>query len=619
MTALTFRLGALGAVAFMGLAGCDNDGSGDSPPATATRTATAVVVATTTPTRTPTLASTATRTHTPPPTSTQPVPTATTEPTVIPTSTPTLAATETPTEPPATPTVAATETPTQPEPTPTATATATPTEPEPTPTPTPTSGFSEQLSPGDLVVRAAFDEEMVAFRVSWGSHAKTLPTGQASAGQVYPGHFHDLLRHDGTKFDQLPSATRLQEDRVSFMIEDPGRPADGFGAAGCYMACHADMKSGADHHVIEPSTFLDHIHWRGGRSGPMGYAEDAWVSPTGRERDAAGTPPSAWLRAAGDRLREDQGALSNTQHPLAEGMPRFVFNKGKSLPDSFAVPHFFIADLDGALVTDPWVELPQIHDLTDNRSLLVVFQDRGFDPIDKVNAVDVGYLVYVAAGGTLHLPAHLQTAGTPAFLTWTSFWEADLGIAANPSERAAAAAAEDMLTEIHTEWDVESGRQALVTRSVGFVYDSDQHDVTTLRRFDTDQGTWIVTLFRKLSTERINDTDLTGLKSGSSYSLAFALHDVGGGANSHHISFPYKLGSGSENDIQANQVVDVASTDWSVIPAFATRVFQPGGQVTLDELKNPDLHPGASRVGTRPCQNCHEPDEIADLLGTSSR
>ena len=580
------KAGVLGLVFLVGLAGCDDDSSGGPAPATATSTATAIIVATATHTQVPTLA--ATDTATLPPTPTLTPPTATTEPTVIATATPTSE-----------PTVAPTETPTEPE-------------------PTPTSGFSEQLSPGDLVVRAAFDEDTVAFRVSWGSHAKTVPAGLASTGQVYPGHFHDLLRHDGTKFDRLPSATRLQEDRVSFMIEDPARPTAGFAAAGCYMACHADLKSGADHHVIESSTFLDHIHWRGARSGPMGYAEDAWVSPAGRERDAAETPPSAWIRAAGDRLREDQSALANTQHDLAEGLPRFVFNRGKSLPGGFVIPRFFLAKTDGRLVTDPWAELPQIQDLTENRSLLVVFQDREFDPIDKVNAVDVGYLVYIAAGGTLHLPAHLQATGTPEFLTWASFWGEELGIAANPNDPSASAAAGQMLTDIHAEWDVESERQALVTRSVGFIYDSDQHDVATTRRFDADQGTWIVTLFRKLSTESLNDTDLAGLRTGSSYNLAFALHDVGDGANSHHISFAYKLGAGAAADIRANQVSDVTSVDWSGIPAFATRVFQPGGQVTLDELKDPDFHPGASRVEERPCRNCHEPDDMPDLLGRQS-
>jgi hypothetical protein len=123
---------------------------------------------------------------------------------------------------------------------------------------------------GDVVVQATYDEEMVALRFSWKSHQKTSPPGFENVGRIYPGQFHDILKWNGTKFDRLPGGTRMDEDRVTFMLEDAARPVAGFGKAGCYVACHANMftEENAREHNVDG--FLDHWHWRGGRSGPMG-------------------------------------------------------------------------------------------------------------------------------------------------------------------------------------------------------------------------------------------------------------------------------------------------------------------------------------------------------------
>ena len=474
-------------------------------------------------------------------------------------------------------------------------------------------------NPGDFQVQTAYDQDQVAFRFMWKSHAKTSPGSPfANLGKIYPGQFHDMMVHNGTSFDRMDEGKRMDEDRVSFMLEDPSKAVSGFGAAGCYLACHNDMlPSPVKDHYLGSAGFLDHWHWRGGRSGPMGYAEDAAVDEVTRQRDGAGTPPSKWLRSGGDRLREDQAAFgaSLTGHAvLTDRLPRFVFNKGKQMPGGFQIPSHFLASENGTVVTDPYTQLPQVKDVGKNRSLLVVFQDRNFDSVDKVNAVDLGYLVYVATGQVDHLPAHLRdTAGVP-FAAWAAFWAADLGIAADPGNAAAIIAAKDRLDAVHAEW-VASGKKAMVTRSVGFVYQSDQHDIASTRSFDATYGVWTVTLYRKLDTGALSkDTSLASLKSGQVFNLGFAIHDVGGGSETHHITFPYKLGNAATTaDIKAQLVTDVKGADWSTVPAFMTRVFQPGTK-TGDVLKDPARHAGAAGFGVVSCQNCHSAGGMPALV-----
>ena len=473
-------------------------------------------------------------------------------------------------------------------------------------------------NPGDFQVQTVYDQEQIAFRFMWKSHAKTSPSGFANTGQVYPGQFHDMMAHNGTSFAQLTAGQRMDEDRVSFMLEDPAKPVTGFGAAGCYLACHNNMlPSPVKDHYLGSAGFLDHWHWRGGRSGPMGYAEDAHVDEVTRQRDGKGTPPSKWLQSGGDRLREDQPAFAaalSGHAVLTDRLPRFVFNKGKTMPGGFEIPSHLLALENGTVVTDPYTQLPQVKDVGKNRSLLVVFQDRNFDKVDRVNAMDLGYLVYVANGQVNHLPAHLQdTAGAP-FADWKSFWATELGIAADPASAAAATAAKNRLDAVHAEW-VASNKKAMVTRSVGFIYPSDQHDITSTRSFDAARGVWTVTLYRKLDTGALGkDTNLAPLKTGQMYNLAFAIHDVGGGSETHHITFPYKLGNTTtQADVKAQQVTDVTAVDWNTVPALLTRVFQPGAK-TGEVLKDPARHPGAGSVGVTSCQTCHSANAMPALV-----
>lgn len=455
----------------------------------------------------------------------------------------------------------------------------------------------------NVVVKVAFDANNAAFQFAWKSKPKTMPSGFANVGSVYPMQFHDLLKYDGTIFNRLPEGQRMDEDRVSFMIQNPSAIVAGFSNAGCWVACHNGM---ASHNLVDPGV-LDHWHWRGGRSGPMGYAEDAAVNEVERIRDNTGTPQSKWMRSGGDRLREDQAAIVNTSHALAEGMPRFVFNKGKTMPDGYTLPGFFLATANGTVMTDPHAQIPLIKTVDVNRSLLVIYQDLSFDPVNKVNAVDVGYLVFVANGTTAHLPAHLQTTGTADFTAWTNFWAAELGI--QPTD---AAAAEAKLTAINTEWE-GSGRHSMVTRSVSAIYPSDQHDVTSTREFNPGTGVWTVTLFRRLSTGSNRDADLSGLGSGQSFVIGFALHDLGGGSETHNISLPYIVGTGNDADIQATAVADVKTADWSSIPAFKTKHIRDQYKWTLDVLKG-TAHPGAASVGVIRCQSCHKQDGSGRVL-----
>lgn len=469
------------------------------------------------------------------------------------------------------------------------------------------SGCSDDTAPVDtpdppgpdqIQVQVVYDPTSVAFRFAWMSRPKLLPAGTAIQSQVYPGQFHDLLQHNGTRFDRLPAGTRIDEDRVSFILGTAADAASGFEETGCWSSCHTGM---ANHRRSSPGIY-DHWHWRGGRSGPMGYAEDAGVDATARIRDALGTPPSAWLRSAGDRLREDQAALSGTGHPLAEGMPRFVFRKGKVMPGGFEIPAYFLAGMDGAVLRDPYLELPVIKDVSVNRSLLVAFQDQTFDPVDKVNSVDMGYLVYVARGTTGHLPAHLQVTTSPTFSNWTAYWSAQLGLQPDPTS-----AAESILTAVNAEWEA-SERKAMITRSIGFIYPSSQHDITSTREYDTATGEWIVTLFRRLNTGNPEDVNLASLPDGVNFPLGFAMHDAGGGAQSHDVSFPFLVGSTTAADIRAVSVSNVRSADWSNVPALGTRWIAKPNLWTLDQLRDQSLHAGAGFVGVVRCQSCHGTD-----------
>lgn len=461
-------------------------------------------------------------------------------------------------------------------------------------------------NPGDIQVQVAYDDEMVAFRFMWKSHAKSFPLGAANNGQVYPGQFHDLLQFDGMVFVREPvEDERFNEDRVSFMLEDPTRPVAGFDKAGCYVSCHAGMAS----HRLDAPGLLDMWHWRGQRSGPMGYAEDTWVSNVQRERDARGTAAPGFIGTS-DNLRADQGVLADTGSADYNGLPRFVFNKEKEMPGGFVIPRFFLSLENGDLITSPFTQVPLVKDVANNRTLLVIYQDRSFDPVDKVNAIDVGYLVYVAQNRTNQLPSHLRDENGAPFALWSAFWAQELGIAADPRDAGAQAAAQARLAAIRSE--LAPG--VAIPRSVALIYPSDQHDIATTRSFDATHGVWTVTMARKLNTGNTNDTSLAGLKDGTVYNLGFAIHDIGDAHESHHISLPKKLGNAaSAAQIKATAVSSVKAADWSAVPALLTRVYAAaektlGGQpglVTSTELKDASRHDGAGSFGVIRCQDCH--------------
>jgi hypothetical protein len=459
--------------------------------------------------------------------------------------------------------------------------------------------------PPQVWVQAVHDQAKVAIRFEWESRPKDFPEA-LPGGNVFPGQVHDPLVWNGDRFDRFPAASRLQEDRLSMMIGTRQSHGGSLAASGCYITCHTGMER---HNVGPGATVLDMWHWRGGRSGPMGYAEDTGVGETERIRDSAGSPPSSWLRATGDRLREDQAAILNTGYAPAEGFPRFVFQKGKELPGGFQIPRFFLWNDAGDVIQDPLSEVPQITDVSVNRSLLVVYQDRDFDPVDKVNAIDVGYLVHVVNGATAHLPDHLQTSGTPQYAFWTGFWTEELGIGLDDAVAAAA-----LLEEIRSEWE-GSGQAGMVTRSVGFIFPSSQHAITAERDFDTAQGRWMVTMYRSLDTGDPEDVNMSGLPQDASFYLGFAVHDRGAAAETHDISLPYRLATATGADIRVVPVADVRGADWTAVPTFEARFIRreflaPNNLWTLDWLLDPSIHEGYPYVNITVCQACHGVDWV---------
>lgn len=451
-------------------------------------------------------------------------------------------------------------------------------------------------------VQVAYDATDVAFKFTWKTQGKLIPAGQANVGQNYPGHFHDMLKHNGTRFDRLPSGERMEEDRITFMIDKYDGGIPGFATVGCAISCHTGMAS----HNLLSNDVLDHWHWRGGRSAPMGYAEDAAVNNVERIRDNLGTPPSKFLRAAGDRLREDQGAMTGSAHAvLTDGLPRFVFNKGKNMPGNYTIPSFFIASESGSVITNPYTQLPQVKDLKFNRSLLVVFQDKTFDAVDKVNSLDLGYLVWAATGEVNHLPAHLRDVNSADFNTWKNYCATESGITA-------AGPALAKLDAVHQDW-VASGRNAMVTRSVAFIYNSDQHDISSERSYDAARKEWTVVLRRKISTGSNRDADLSGLPNGTKYAFSFAMHDAGGAAISHDLSMPLSISKDQGTDIRAQSVTSLNNVNWEALPAYDTHWVKKSAvqHFYYDWLKS-SAHPGAGVLETMSCVNCHK--DNASLL-----
>jgi hypothetical protein len=208
------------------------------------------------------------------------------------------------------------------------------------------------------------------------------------------------------------------------------------------------------------------------------------------------------------------------------------------------------------------------------------------------------------------LPAHLQPGNAAyddaAFTVWKNWWATESGIAATPDVTAAADAAKAKLAEVYAEW-TGAGKNALIARSVGFIYNSDQHDITSVRSYDAAKNEWTVILKRKLASSSVNDADLSGLPGGTKYAFSFAMHDSGAGSETHDISTPYIVAKDAgANTIQAAAVNNVDNANWSAVPMLETNWVKQAlmPKYTWDWLKS-GSHPGAGSTGTTNCATCH--------------
>jgi hypothetical protein len=457
--------------------------------------------------------------------------------------------------------------------------------------------------PGDVIIQAVYDADQVALRFTWMSTKE------------YAGQFHDFVQYTDGEWNRLPSAVRIEEDRVSLMIDNPAFPVPNFATGACFTACHSDMNTMPNqpvnaegavvdtrHYVEAPegdeagAYALDMWHWRGGRSGPAGHAEDTWVATgvygtgaQGRQRDKA-SGPTNWLRENGDRLYEDQNWGGDLLFWNETMLPRFVFNPAKS-----GFNNYFLADASGAAFTDAQELVNTIQDIT-FLSNLIVYQDLAFDPVDKVNSIDVLYLL--ATAGAIEAPEFNND--------WAEYW-------AEQTDVTTAEAAEAMLDDIVAS--MEQG--VMVTRSPNFIFSSSQHEIPATRDFDYDQGVWTVTMVRPLSTAtaEVDDVDMADLANGMTFPFGFAIHDLGKGGKTHFVSFPYSLGNeDSDAEVKAMLVDDVTAGDWSAVPVFATAVFKSEETYGWDNLLDADFHPGGGMMGSLTCQSCHAVGSELDLV-----
>lgn len=449
---------------------------------------------------------------------------------------------------------------------------------------------------GAQVATAGPVEGDVAIRFEWKSN------------KPYAGQFHDIVQYKSGTNSWVRTADQakpVNEDRVTLVFEDPARPVPGFSTQGCYVACHTDMNDMPGQtvdarHYVSPSAglplgsfALDMWHWRGGRSGPMGYAEDTWVrvhdsntGAQGRVRDAATVKPTNWLNSGGDNLHENQtfgGALTWKGTPL----PRFVFDKSRSGFDNY-----FLAEGGEAITT-----VDGLKNISNDayRSQLVVYQDAAVGGNDKVNSVDVRFLLHMA--GVVPDPGYRGD--------WHAFWSNRLGVHD-------AAQASALLDDIVAH--VEDG--VMVARVVGFIFESGQHDITSDRSFAYDplRGTWSVTLHRALSTGGTDDVDLSALTSGTKFNFAFSVHDIViDDGLTHHISLPLTLSNAAGSTVRAKKVASTRDVDWSAISAYNTSLYQPG-TVSREFLVDDLDHPGAAGVRDgQSCASCHSVSSLRTL------
>ena len=409
----------------------------------------------------------------------------------------------------------------------------------------------------EIAVRAAQDSTRLALQFAW-------PTKKN-----YAGLFHRIRALDDTGEWNGPligisddDPFRLNEDRVSiiFGTEDGGALGVESEYYGCFQSCHADMDgmtqdAGASHYVMpmdaaQVGTYQsDMWHWRGSRSGPMGFAEDTWIaahdfgtSGQGRQRDVPG--PDGDLRQIQNFDIEYNATVDG--QPVTVKLPSFVYDP--DLNSGF----YFLNDGVQLITEDAIGNLFSTHSIDKMEADLL--QHQLITNGERVNALAVADLDATA----LNEVARQALAG---------------GII---------------------------NRQFLVDDTAGT---SDQHDIPAQRRFSNDR--WTVTLIRELNTDSPLDTDLSMLDL-QNYPMAFAVHDSNDRFLSHHVSVPFTLGA--EGDIEPTVVDDLDDVNWLGIQPLITTLFKPGNNMSFEWLNNnPAGHPVA--VGAT-CSSCHSLNSV---------
>ena len=399
-----------------------------------------------------------------------------------------------------------------------------------------------------IAIRAAYDGDEVAMQFSWDTNKNFL------------GLYHDVRTLDGNGQWTRPVAgidrdapTRVNEDRVAVIFGVEGSLESR--RFGCFQSCHSDMNrmpdAGPDarHYVKsnDPAVLgtyqSDMWHWRAGRAGPMGYAEDTWVrahafgtGAQGRRRDATGSD---------GRIREDQGfgnsyAVTIAGQDRTVRLPQFVYDP--ALNSGF----YFLSD--GLRLIRPAKIGNLFNSLTIEKMEAGRLQHALIVSGPKANALEV---------------ANLDQATLNAV--------------------AAQALAGGIINANYLQDDLTG--------------DSDQHDIRSIREFAHGQVT--VTMIRKLDTGSAFDVDLADLAS-SEYYFGVGVHDSNDGGRSHHVSVPVSFGP--TGDVVPVLVNSVNEVNWSMIPTFTTTLFVPG-DMSFQWLN--DQSSGHPVPVNRDCASCH--------------
>lgn len=126
------------------------------------------------------------------------------------------------------------------------------------------------------------------------------------------------------------SRNSMGEDRISFFFDITGNRQ--FNALGCAAACHTGEADRPDYMGYPPDSMdaVDMWHWKAGRTGPAGYADDQWAGAWVNEEDGG--------RASDAR---ESGGYSDNMNEAGDG-PAFVYPEGATpgspLLREFAVP-----------------------------------------------------------------------------------------------------------------------------------------------------------------------------------------------------------------------------------------------------------------------------------------